>query len=310
MIDRGFLDRLRAPVCAAPMFLVSGPDLVIAACHAGIMGAFPAPNTRTLDDLDAWMSRIKAEVGDAPWALNLITHSSNDRLPGELDVIARHRPPIVITALGSPRPVMEMVHGYGGMVIADVISMTLAHKAIDAGADGLACVCAGAGGHTGFLSPFAFVSAVRAKSDALVFVGGGIADGWGVAGAVAAGADMVYVGTRFIAAEESLAGAAYKEMVVGAGLNDLVVSAAVTGTPASWLRASLAAAGYDPDAPGAPPERNYGAPAEAAKRWRDIWAAGQGVGATRAVEPVAAIVDDLVGEYVEAGARLNKLIRV
>lgn len=307
MIDRGFPSRLRAPVCAAPMFLVSGPELVIAACQAGIMGAFPAPNTRTLEEFEAWLARIAAAVGDAPWAVNLITHASNDRLAAELEVIARHRPPVVITALGSPRPALDTVHGYGGMVVADVIDLNLARKAIAAGVDGLACVCAGAGGHTGFLSPFAFISAVRERFDGLIFVGGGIADGHGVAGAVAAGADMVYVGTRFIAAAESLAVPDYKAMVVGAGLDDLIVSAAVTGTPASWLKPSLAAAGYDLANPTAPPPRNYGAPDEAAKRWRDIWAAGQGVGATRAVEPVAVIVDQIVAEYGEAVTRLVRL---
>ena len=304
MIDRAFLGRLRVPVCAAPMFLVSGPDLVIAACRAGIMAAFPAPNTRTLDEFEAWLTRIAAEVGDAPWAVNLITHASNDRLAAELEVIARHRPPMVITALGSPRPAMATVQAYGGQVIADVIDLGLARKAIAAGVDGLACVSAGAGGHTGFLSPFAFISAARALFDGLIIVGGGIADGHGVAGAVAAGADLVYVGTRFIAAEESLAVEPYKAMVVGAGLDDLIVSAAVTGTPASWLKPSLAAAGYDLAAPAAPPERNYGAPEEAARRWRDIWAAGQGVGATRAIEPTAAIVATLAREYAEAVARL------
>jgi nitronate monooxygenase len=311
MIDRSFPEGLRAPVCVAPMFLVSGPELVIAACRAGVMGAFPAPNTRTLDDFDAWLAQISAAVGDAPWAVNLITHATNDRLAGEIEVIVRHRPPVVITALGSPRPVMQAVHGYGGLVVADVINMGLARKAIDAGVDGLACVCAGAGGHTGFLSPFAFVSAVRERFDGLIFLGGGIADGHGVAGAIAAGADMVYVGTRFIAAAESLAVEPYKAMVVNCGLDDLVVSAAVTGTPASWLRPSLAGAGYDPDNTAAPPPtRNYGAPDEAARRWRDIWAAGQGVGVTKAIEPAAAIVDALAAEYAEAAARLTRLAGV
>jgi nitronate monooxygenase len=302
------LSKLRAPVCAAPMFLVSGPDLVIAACRAGIMAAFPAPNTRSLDDFDAWLARISTEVGDAPWAVNLITHASNERLAGEIEVIQRWKPPMVITALGSPKPVMAAVHGFGGLVVADVINLALAQKAIEAGVDGLACVSAGAGGHTGFLSPFAFISAVRPRFDGLVIVGGGIADGHGVAGAIAAGADLVYIGTRFIAAEESLAAPDYKAMVVGAELDDLVVSAAVTGTPASWLKPSLAAAGYDLSQPTAPPQRNYGSPDEAAKRWRDIWAAGQGVGATTAIEPTQAIVDTLVREYGEAADRLARLV--
>jgi nitronate monooxygenase len=290
------------------MFLVSGPGLVIAARRAGIMAAFPAPNTRSLEDFDAWLAQISGDASAAPWAVNLITHASNERLAGEIEVIKRWKPPMVITALGSPKPVLDAVHGYGGLVVADVIDLRLARKAIEAGVDGLACVSAGAGGHTGFLSPFAFISAVRSRFDGLVIVGGGIADGYGVAGAIAAGADLVYVGTRFIAAEESLALEAYKHMVVGADLDDLVVSAAVTGTPASWLKLSLAAAGYDPGSAGAPPERNYGSPEAAAKRWRDIWAAGQGVGATKAVEPVAMIVDALVRDYVEAAARLTRLV--
>ena len=301
--------RLRAPICVAPMFLVSGPELVIAASRAGIMAAFPAPNTRTLEDFDAWLSQISRAVGDRPWAVNVITHASNQRLAGEIEIIARHRPPVVITALGSPRPVMNAVHAFGGIVIADVVNMTLARKAIDAGADGLACVCAGAGGHTGFFSPFAFISAVRKQFDGLIFAGGGIADGAGVAGAIAAGADMVYVGTRFIAATESLALDPYKAMVVEAQLEDLVVSAAVTGTPASWLKPSLLAAGYDPKDPGKAPERDYGSPEEAARRWRDIWAAGQGVGATKAIEPTSQIVDALVQEYQDAAARLARLTK-
>jgi nitronate monooxygenase len=307
MIDRSFLGRLRAPVCAAPMFLISGPDLVIAACRAGVMAAFPAPNTRTLEEFDRWLTRIAAEVGDAPWAVNLITHATNDRLAGELEIIARHRPRAVITALGSPRPVMETVHAYGGLVIADVIDMRLAQKAIDAGVDGLACVSAGAGGHTGFLSPFAFISEVRDRFDGLIIVGGGIADGHGVAGAVAAGADLVYVGTRFIAAVESLASEAYKAMVIDCGINDLVVSSVVTGTPASWLKPSLVAGGYELSNASAPPTRNYGSAIDGATRWRDIWAAGQGVGASKAIEPTVAIVDALAAEFGEAVRRLNRL---
>ena len=288
------------------MFLVTGPDLVIAACRAGVMGAFPAANTRNLEVFETWLARISSEVGEAPWAVNVMTHVSNNRLAGELELIQRYQPPVVITALGSPKPAIEAVHAYGGLVIADVISLDLARKAIRAGADGLACVAAGAGGHTGFLSPFAFVSAVRAEFDGLIVLGGGICDGQGVAGAVAAGADLVYLGTRFIAAAESLALARYKAMVVAAGLEDLMVTAAVTGTPASWLKPSLAAAGYDPDNLGAAPPRNYGDANDAAKRWRDIWGAGQGVGAVTAIEPTAVIVETLAQEYEAAISRIMR----
>jgi nitronate monooxygenase len=294
-------DTLRLPVFAAPMFLVTGPDMVIAACKAGIGGAFPTPNCRTVEDLDAWMDRITGALkpGDAPWIANMITHSTNARLAEDLRLVAQYKPPVVITALGSPRPVMETVKSYGGLVFADVISMKLARKAAEAGVDGLACVSAGAGGHTGHLSPFAFIPAVRDFFDGYIAVGGGVGDGAGIAGAIAAGADLVYMGTRFLATTESMAQPAYKQMVIDAGPDDLVVSAAVTGTPASWLKPSLRAAGQDPDNLGDPAERNYAAGGDN-KRWRDIWAAGQGVDSVKAVEPISEVVDQLEREYLAA----------
>jgi nitronate monooxygenase len=296
---------LRLPVVVAPMFLVSGPEMVTAACRSGVIGAFPTPNCRTAAELDDWMTRITAQRGahHAPWAVNLVTHSTNSRLADDLALVAKHKPPIVITALGSPRPVAETVHGYGGMVLADVVTVSLARKAAAAGADGLVCVSAGAGGHTGMLSPFAFISALRAFFDGPVCVGGGIADGAAVAGANAAGADLVYMGTRFLAASESMAVPDYKAMVVASGIEDLVISSAITGTAASWLRPSLVAAGYDPDAPGAPVKRDYGG--DPAKQWRDLWAAGQGIGAVTSVQPTGAIVAALEQEFAEAAARLR-----
>ncbi|MBX9617295.1 MAG: nitronate monooxygenase [Caulobacteraceae bacterium] len=298
-------ETLRLPVFAAPMFLVSGPEMVIAACRAGIGGAFPTPNCRTVEDLDRWMDQITGALqpGDGPWIANMITHSTNTRLAEDLRLVAQYRPPVVITALGSPRPVMETVKAYGGLVFADVISMKLARKAAEAGVDGLACVSAGAGGHTGHLSPFAFISAVRDFFDGYIAVGGGVGDGAGIAGAIAAGADFVYMGTRFLATTESLAQPAYKQMVVESGPDDLVVSAAVTGTPASWLKPSLLAAGQDPDNLGEPAERSYVAGGDN-KRWRDIWAAGQGIDAVRAIEPVGDVVDQLEREYWTALDRL------
>jgi nitronate monooxygenase len=300
------IEKLRLPVVAAPMFLVSGPDMVIAAARAGIVGAFPTPNCRTAEELDGWMARIAAETADAPglWAANLVTHSSNARLADDLALVAKHKPPIVITALGSPAPAIEAVHGYGGRVLADVINVPLARKAAAAGADGLVCVSAGAGGHTGFLSPFAFISALRAEFGGLICVGGGIADGAGVAGAIAAGADLVYMGTRFLAAEESMAVAGYKDMVVASGLEHLIVSAAITGTPASWLIPSLVACGYDPATLGGTATRDYGG--DAHKKWKDLWAAGQGVGAVRSIEPVGAIVDEIERQYAAAVERLTR----
>ncbi|MFZ3394208.1 nitronate monooxygenase [Rhodococcus sp. 7Tela_A2] len=300
--------RVRVPVFAAPMFLVSGPELVIAASAAGIVGSFPTPNCRTTAELDRWMGTISDGVAAAgpdaaPWAVNLVTHRSNQRLEEDLRLVAEHRPPVVITALGSPEPVMETVKGYGGLVLADVVSVRLARKAAGFGVDGLACISAGAGGHTGHLSPFAFVSAVRQFFDGLLVIGGGIADGWGVAGAVAAGADLVYMGTRFLTATESMASADYKQMVVEHGPDDLVVSSGITGTSASWLRPSLVANGLDPDALTAPANRDYNAGADVQGRWKNIWAAGQGLGLIDGVTPVKSIVDDLAAEYAAATSR-------
>ena len=316
-VPRKTLSPLRLPLFAAPMFLVSGPELVVAACRAGIVGAFPTPNARPIEVLDEWLRRItdglaqaRDELGAdavAPWCANLVTHRSNERLPQDLALLAKYRPPVVVTALGSPKPAIEVVRGYGGQVFADVIDLKLARKAVEAGADGLACVCSGAGGHTGSLNPFAFVSAVREFFDGPLVVGGGISDGWGVAGALAAGADYVYMGTRFIATRESLARDEYKQMLVDSSIDDLIVSAGLTGTPASWLKPSLRANGLDPDHLPAAPERNYNSNTDiAAKRWMDVWAAGQGVGAIRAIEPVADVVARIEQEFVQAQARLAR----
>jgi nitronate monooxygenase len=311
-------ERLRVPVVCAPMFLVSGPELALAACRAGIVGAFPATNARPIEVLDDWMRTVAEGVAAMPapgpgepagtWAVNLMSHSSNTRLPEELALVARHRPPIVITALGGPRPVIDVVRGYGGLVIADVVNLTLARKAAAAGVDGLACICAGAGGHTGSLSPFAFVSAVREFFDGLVVLGGGISDGRGVAGAIAAGADLVYMGTRFIASTESRADPAYKQMVVDCGVDDLVVSASITGTAANWLRPSLVSLGLDPDNLPPPPQRNYDANRPiSARRWVDTWSAGQGLGAVREVSPTESIVATIADDYRQALSRMARL---
>ncbi len=309
---------LRLPVFAAPMFLISGPDLVLSACKAGIIGAFPTPNARPIEVLETWMKQITEGLARArdeqpadtigPWCANLVTHSTNTRLAEDLELIARYKPPVVVTALGSPKPAIEVVHSYGGLVFADVINIGLAKKAVAAGADGLACVSAGAGGHTGMLSPYAFVSAVRDFFDGYVIVGGGISDGFGVAGAVASGADFVYMGTRFIPTAESMAPQAFKQMVVDCTVDDLIVSAGITGTPASWLKPSLHAQGIDtnnmPDAP----QRSYDSnKAVTARKWVDVWAAGQGLGTIRAIESVGEVVDRLDAEYRQALARMGAL---
>ena len=309
---------LRLPVFAAPMFLISGPELVLAACRSGIIGAFPTPNARPIEQLDAWMHEITEGLARArdvqgaasigPWCANLVTHSSNTRLAQDLALVAKYKPPIVVTALGSPKPAIELVHSYGGLVFADVIGIGLAKKAVAAGADGLACVSAGAGGHTGFLSPFAFVSAVREFFDGYLIVGGGISDGCGVAGALASGADFVYMGTRFIPTVESMAPPGYKQMVVDCSVDDLVVSAGISGTPASWLKPSIRAAGLDPDKMPDAPGRQYDSNQSfAGKKWTDVWAAGQGLGSIKSIEPVAVVVDRLAQEYAQAMERIRGL---
>ena len=310
-----WLPGLRLPVVAAPMFLVSGPEMVLAACKAGIVGAFPTPNARPIEVLESWLVTITEGLAEhrrahpqavvGPWAANLVTHSSNARLQDDLALVRHFQPPVVITALGSPRPVIDVVHGYGGTVLADVVNLPLARKAVAAGADGLACVSAGAGGHTGWLSPFAFVRAIREFFDGLIVIGGGIADGHSVAGAIAAGADLVYMGTRFIATQESLASAAYKQMLVESTVEDLVVSAGLTGTPASWLKPSLRAAGLDPDDLPPTPPRNYDSNRSLkARKWVDTWTAGQGLGAIRRVSPLGEVVDQLEHEWQAALRRL------
>ena len=316
-MSRPFPFQLRIPAFAAPMFLVSGPELVIAACKAGTIGAFPTPNCRTSEELDDWMSEITDALASAqsanpthpvaPWAANLVTHSTNTRLPADLKLVAKHKPPIVITALGSPRPAVELVHDYGGYVFADVVDIKLARKAVDAGVDGLACISAGAGGHTGHLSPLAFVSAVREFFDGWIVVGGGIADGAGIAGAVASGGDLVYIGTRFLATYESLASAPYKQMVVDCGPDDLLISSAVTGTPASWLKPSLKAAGIPTDGSAEHSKRNYSSDDSSHRRWKDVWAAGQGLQKITSIEWVAAVVARLEREYVAASERFLSL---
>ncbi len=295
---------LRLPLVCAPMFLVSGPDMVIAACRAGIIGSFPGPNCRTIDDLDAWMTQITAALGpdDAAWAFNMVTHSSYPRLDAELELVARHRPPLVITALGGPQRVLETVHAYGGTVMADVNSIPFARKAAAAGADGLVLVCNGAGGHTGALASVAFIEAVREFFDGPIALAGGISTGRGIAGAIAMGADLAYVGTAFIPATESLAPQAYKQMVVGANAGDLVVSASVTGVPASWLKESLRMSGLDPDDLPRQGKVAFDDPSKILKGWKDVWSAGQGVGAVTRIAPMADIVAGLAATFTPQAA--------
>lgn len=301
---------LRMPVVAAPMFLVSGPELVIASCRAGIVGSFPTTNARTIDEFEAWLDRITGELrllrdqqvagATDVWAQNLIVHRTYERLDAELALLQKYRPPVVITALGSPERVVDAVHDYGGLVIADVNSVELARKAAGAGVDGLALVAAGAGGHTGHMAGFAFVPAVREFFDGILILAGAIGDGRAVRAAEVLGADLCYMGTRFIPAGESIASDVYKQMIVDSRFSDLVLSNSFTGADAYYLRPSIVAAGLDPDGLTAKGAMDLSGSEQKVKAWKDIWSAGQGIGTIHKVEPVADIVDRLEQEYQAA----------
>ncbi|HWE90098.1 MAG TPA: nitronate monooxygenase [Pseudonocardiaceae bacterium] len=301
-------DCLRAPVIVAPMFLVSGPDLVVASCRAGLMGSLPTQNARTLNDLIGWLDTIRGELAnlDSPqWAVSMIVHPSYDRFERELELMTEHRPTVVVTALGSPRRVLDTVHGYGGAVFADVMSVEHARKAADAGADGLVLVCHGAGGHTGRLSPFAFVDEVRRFFDGTVVVGGAISTGRGVRAAEVLGADLAYLGTRFIACRESMANDRYRDMLVRSRIDDVVATASVTGVLCSWLTESLADAGLDGrlDTQG---RIDFSDVHGEHKPWKDIFGAGQGVGEIDRVAGVGEVADQIVQEYLAAGASSHR----
>jgi nitronate monooxygenase len=295
------LRNLSLPAIGAPMFLISGPEMVIAQAKAGMIGSFPAPNARTPEILDNWMRQISEALANDPdaatWAANLVVHPSNDRLPADLDCVLRHRPPLVITALGSPARVVDAVHGYGGLVFADVNSVGFARKAAAAGVDGLVLVASGAGGHTGQTAGFAFVEEVRQFWSGPVVLGGAISTGQAVRAAEILGADLAYVGTALIACAESMAEQGYKEMVVASGAEDIVPSKGITGVTANWLRPSLVSAGYDPANMPEDKKPNFENAQDDAKAWKNVWSAGQGVGAVRTIEPVAQIVARLKSEY-------------
>ena len=306
--------RLRLPAFAAPMFLVSGPDLVIEACKGGLIGAFPSLNARPLETLENWLKRISATLAKeertspgtvAPWAVNLIVHRSNKRLAEDLDLTVKYQAPMVISSLGSPRLVREQVHSYGGLLYSDVNSLFYAHKAADAGADGLILVAAGAGGHTGMITPFAFVAEVRKFFDGPIVLAGGISTGADIAAAIAMGADFAYVGTRFIAVRESLASDGYRQMLVDSGVDDLVLTPYFTGVPANYLKASVENAGVDPkELNKANPDIQFDNEEKRSRAWRDIWSAGQGVGSVDTVLTTADLIAELEDGYRKAIARL------
>ena len=283
------------------MFLVSGPDLVIATCRAGAIGSFPTANCRTLEDLDQWLGRMVAETkGGAPFAANLIVHKSNTRLQEDAALVAQHKAPLVIASVGSPAPIMDTINGYGGRVFADIASMRHAEKAIATGVDGLILLAAGAGGQTGWANPFAFVRAVRDIYDGPVVLAGGISDGVALKAAMTLGCDLAYMGTRFIATQESMAVQGYKDMLVSSSLDDVMLTSAFTGLPASKLRPSIVAAGLDPDALPVRGMINVAEdinPDKRPKRWKDTWSAGHSVSGVKDLPPVAELVERVAREF-------------
>ncbi|HEX6362198.1 MAG TPA: nitronate monooxygenase family protein [Albitalea sp.] len=306
-------DRLRLPVIASPLFIISVPRLVIAQCKAGIVGSMPALNARPAALLDDWLAEITEtlaahdrahpEAPAAPFAINQIVHKSNDRLEHDLAACEKYRVPLVITSLGARPEVNAAVHRWGGLVLHDVINDTHAHKAIDKGADGLIAVAAGAGGHAGHKNPLALVQEIRAWYDGPLALSGAIATGDAILAAEAMGADLAYIGSAFIATDEARANEAYKRMVVECSSDDIVYSNLFTGVHGNYLKPSIRAAGLDPDnlPTSGPDAMNFGG---ARKAWKDIWGCGQGIGAVRAVEPAAARVATLEREYLAARRRL------
>lgn len=311
-------NQLRLPVIAAPMFLVSGIELVRNCCLNGVIGSFPAPNARSIDILDKWMGHLNKELADirsnephrkiAPWAMNMVVHRTYSRLQDELALIKKHKPQIVITSLGSPRAVIDSVHEYGGLVFSDVSDLKFAKKAADSGVDGLILVANGAGGHAGEINGLAFIDMVRTFWDGIIILAGGISSGYGILAAQAAGADFAYLGTRFIVAKESMARDEYREMLKQSTFEDLILTAAFTGVNANMLIPSIVKAGLDP--------RNLVKKNKVefdhmkidtnVKAWKDIWSAGHGVGVIQKIESAEEIINRLAAEYQEAFLMLNK----
>jgi len=311
------LSGLRIPVIASPMFIVSSPKLVIAQCTAGIVGSFPALNARPIEKLDEWLHEITEALAawdrdhpgrpSAPYAVNQIVHRSNDRFEHDMEVCAKWKVPIVITSLGARVELNEAVHSWGGITLHDVIDDRFARKAVEKGADGVIAVAAGAGGHAGRWSPFALIQEIRQWFDGPLILSGAIANGGSVLAAQAAGADLAYVGSPFIATEEANAPEAYKQSIVDSGAADIVYSDLFTGVHGNYLRSSIANAGLDPDnlAGVDPTAMKFGGEGSAkSKAWRDIWGSGQGIGIVDQVRPAAEYIDQIAEQYAAAKARL------
>ncbi len=306
-------ENLSIPVIGSPLFLVSGPELVIAQCKAGIVGSFPALNARPQNVLEEWIIRIKTELAEfqaanpdkkvAPFAVNQICHASNDRLMADMETCVKQEVPIIITSLRPPAELVDAAHSYGGLVFHDVINVRHAKKAAEQGVDGLILVCAGAGGHAGALSPFALVREVKEWFDGTIILSGSIGDGYSVASSLALGADLAYMGTRFIATEEANADPGYKKMLEESAANDIVYSSLFTGVHGNYLKPSIDKAGLDsnnlPEADKS--SMNFGSGGNTdAKAWKDIWGSGQGIGGIIDSPPVQELVDRIQSEYEEA----------
>ena len=306
------LQNLRIPVIGSPMFIAGNPKLVIEQCKAGIVGSFPALNARPKEALDQWLSEIETALAGlpkaAPFAVNQIVHKSNDRLEHDVEVCIRHKVPITITSLRAPNDVVAKIHAYGGIVLHDVISVRHAEKALEAGVDGLILVCAGAGGHAGTLSPFALIGEVRRFFDGPIVLSGAIATGDAILAALASGADLAYIGTRFLATPEASVPERYKEEILKSAAADIVYTDLFSGVHGNYLKHSVINAGFDPlNLPKSDPNKmNFGTEGGAEKKvWRDIWSAGQGVGQIKTIMPVAAVVAQLKAEYTAARQRLQ-----
>ena len=300
----------RIPAVAAPMFLVSSPELVIACSKAGIVGSMPAPNARTIEQLDEWLHTISTELGPEknnghsyPWLLNMIVHSTYNRFDAEVELVRRYQPALVTTALGSPKRVLSTVHEYGGLVMADVITPSMARKSVEAGVDGLILVCHGAGGHTGTYNPFAFIREVREFWDGPIGLAGGVSNGADIHAARVLGYDFVLVGTRLIPAAESMVSDEYRAMLVEAEMEDVVPSNKVSGVLANWLKPSLERAGFDINTADKAEIDFSGNVASENKAWKHIWSAGQGVGQIKSLYTAAELVDELAAEYKASLAR-------
>ena len=311
--------QLKIPVIGAPLFLVSGPELVIAQCKSGIVGSFPALNARPQNVLDEWIIRIQDELAEAkesdpqkriaPFAVNQICHASNDRLFGDMETCVKHKVPIIITSLRPPEEIVQAAHSYGGMVFHDVINVRHAKKAAEQGVDGLILVCSGAGGHAGTLSPFALVREVKEWFDGAIILSGAISSGSAVASSLALGSDFAYIGTRFIATEEANADQGYKQMLIESAADDIVYSSLFTGVHGNYLKGSIENAGLDPqNLPDADKSTmNFGSGGNTeSKAWKDIWGSGQGTGSIKNSPSVEKLVDNLSNEFEEAVKDLNQ----